>query len=459
MYADDTIAAIATAPGQGGIGIVRVSGQLSSQIASVVFQRARPGSSWRKHQLYFGTILSPDGPVIDHGLAVLMHRPQSYTGEDVLELHCHGSPVVLRTVLAAVLSQGARLAEPGEFTKRAFLNGRIDLTQAEAVVDLVRARSSTAAIVAAQQLGGALGAQLDRLRSELVRLKALVEVQIDFSDEDVTVDPRDLLAIADICIADMRRLVDSYGHGKVLRDGVRVAIVGKPNVGKSSLLNALLGEERAIVTELAGTTRDTIEEWADFNGFPVSLTDTAGLREEPPTDPVEQIGIARTSATMAIADMVLVVLDASTQLDQEDEAVMAATRGQPRVLVLNKTDLTEIVSPGDVAGLCDSDPVVRVSARRLNGLDGLRRAVLSRLFDSSSSQEDQVVLTNVRHHDALAKACQSLELARGSMREGQPPDIVAVDVQDSIDCLNEVTGVVTPDTVLDTIFRDFCIGK
>jgi tRNA modification GTPase len=434
MYANETIAAIATPPGPGGIGIVRLSGPRCVAIVDTVFVTHRPAVQWTSHHMYRGRILDAGGAGLDEALAVLMRAPQSYTGEDVLELHCHGSPAVMRGVLARVLGCGARLAQPGEFTKRAFLNGRLDLAQAEAVIELVRARTSGAAQLAAQQLAGRLSVELDDLRSRLVRLKALLEAQIDFSDEDVEVAPAELFGIVDKCIYNTSRLISTYKHGKLFRDGVRVAIIGKPNVGKSSLLNALLGEDRAIVTPIPGTTRDAIEEAADFDGI-----------------------MQRTSDTIAEAQLVLPVLDASAPLDAEDLAVLEAARRLPSVLVVNKIDLGPAVF--DASALTHDSPVVQVSARHCTGLTELRRAVVATVTDGSTIEPHAPVLVNVRHHAALTQVLASLRLARESISAGQPADLVAVDVQDTIDHVGAITGIVTSEDVLDRIFNEFCIGK
>jgi tRNA modification GTPase len=457
MYVDDTIAAIATPPGAGGIGVVRLSGQRCATIADVVFAGARPAHQWRSHRLYHGRIVDDAGVVLDDALAVLMRAPQSYTGEDVLELHCHGSPVVLRRVLVRVLSCGARAAEPGEFTKRAFLNSRLDLAQAEAVIALVRARTNGAALLAAQQLTGQLSRQLDELRNRSIHLKALLEVQIDFADEDLTVGSAELLDCMDICITSANMLIETYARGRLVRDGVRVAIIGKPNVGKSSLLNALLGEERALVTPIAGTTRDTIEESTDFDGIPVVLTDTAGLRQIEHADAIERLGMQRTNGKIAQAQLLLAVVDASAPLDTEDLAVLEAARGLPVVLVLNKIDLgAPVLEPDRIA---NGTPVVQVSATQRLGLTELRRAVLDVVAGGDQIEPHGPLLANDRHYAALTQAVESLRLARESVGSGQPADLVAVDVQDAIDHIGAITGVVTSEDVLDRIFSEFCIGK
>lgn len=458
MYTDDTIAAIATPPGPGGIGVIRVSGPLAPRILAALFVRSRGGDDWLSHHFYHGRIVAADGAVADEALAVLMRAPRSFTGEDVVELHCHGSPVGLRRILARVLAEGARPAEPGEFTKRAFLNGRIDLTQAEAVIDLVRARSTAAAALAAEQLSGCLSDYCTNLRDRVIHLKALLEAEIDFAEEDFDVGGEELLATVDECIVPMDALLDTYRHGKIVRDGVRVAIIGKPNVGKSSLLNALLGEERAIVTPIAGTTRDAIDEPVDFDGMPVMLSDTAGLRDAAAAEAVERIGMRRTARRISEAQLLLTVVDASRPLDVEDAAVLQAHTGTAQIIVLNKIDLPPVTLEADVCKLANSYPVVRVSAKQRTGLSELRRVVLAQM-SGGDIVPNVPVLANLRHVDALTKARDSLRLARESMLARRPPDLVAVDVQDAIDHIGTVTGAITSEDVLDRIFSEFCIGK
>jgi tRNA modification GTPase len=458
MYPDDTIAAIATPLGPGGVGIVRVSGLLAPRIAAAVFQRSYTPEVWASHHLYHGRVVDAGGALVDEGLAVLMHAPRSFTGEDVLELHCHGSPVGLRRVLACVLGSGARLAEPGEFTRRAFLNGRIDLTQAEAVSAMVSARTAGAAALAAEQLSGRLSDYVVELRGRVIRLKALIEAQIDFSEEDFDVDTTELLATTDECTAPLDTLLETYRRGKIMRDGARVAIIGKPNVGKSSLLNALLGEERAIVTAVAGTTRDAIDEAVDLDGLPVVLSDTAGLRDAEEADAIERIGMQRTTSRIAGAQVLLTVLDASQPLDGQDRRVLQAHAAAAQIVVLNKVDLPQATAPADVRRLSNGHPIVAVSARNHSGLAELRRLIVAQVTDGAVVA-NAPVLSHLRHVDTLTKARDSLRLARESITARRPPDLVAVDVQDAIDHIGAVTGAITSEDVLDRIFSEFCVGK
>lgn len=451
MYEADTIAAIATPPGAGGIGIVRTSGSLAERIAAAVFRRAVQGP-WETHRLYHGRVVGAGGSLLDDALAVLMRAPRSYTGEDVLELHCHGSPVVLRLALEAVLRAGARPARHGEFTKRAFLNGKLDLSQAEAVAALIQARTAEGAALAAGQLAGHLSAYLDGLRARLIDVKGLLEARIDFADENLDFDNGEIPRLLDAVRGDAAALLATYERGRLLRDGLRVVITGRPNVGKSSLLNALLGEDRAIVTAAPGTTRDVIEESADFLGVPVVLSDTAGLREA--ADEIERIGIDRTMFAVERSDVNLLVLDASAPPEPLESL------GLPEggtVIALNKIDLPSAWDERQVAALAERFPLVRISATRRIGLDDLRRAVVGR-FDALE-REGMPVLTTTRQRDALAKAVEAVEHALSAWANGLPPDLVAVDVQAALDHTGSVTGLVTNEEVLDTIFGRFCIGK
>jgi tRNA modification GTPase len=451
MYDADTIAAIATAPGPGGIGVVRVSGPQVAQLADEVFRRRRRAVGWKTHHLYHGRIVATDGAAIDDGLAVLMRAPHSYTGEDVLELHCHGSPVLLQRVLQSVLGRGARAARAGEFTQRAFLNGKLDLAQAEAVAELVRSRTPDAARAAAEQLFGGLSAHLAGVREVLIRAKAHLEACIDFSDEELGLDDTAIVRELDDAHADIAALLRTYARGRLLRDGLRVAITGQPNVGKSSLLNALLGAERAIVTAEPGTTRDVIEVTTDFDGVPIVLYDTAGLRDG--RDAAERIGIDRARSVAAGADLVLVVLDTARPLSPQQPLLEV---GEPLVVV-NKIDLPSAWTPDELAAIEARHPVVRVSATVPLGLDALRNAV-TRCAGAAWS-DHLPTLTNARQYDALGKAEASLARAVEALHGRMPADLIAVDVQAALDHVGAVTGIVTSEEILDAVFREFCIGK
>jgi tRNA modification GTPase len=449
MYVEDTIAAIATPSGTGGIGVIRISGPASEQIGKHVFKRTRPGL-WQTHRLYVGTVMDPQGRPMDEALGVLMRGPRSYTGEDVFEIHCHGSPIVLRQALAATLHFGARPAAAGEFTKRAFLNGRMDLTQAEAVIDLIRARTAEGAGQAADQLFGRLSGHLDEVRQQLTRVKGVLEVQIDFSEEEVDFDLDATASLLRGVLEHIEALRRTYDRGRLVRDGIQVAITGRPNAGKSSLLNALLGTERAIVTPLPGTTRDVIEEAVDFDGVPVVLRDTAGLRESP--DEVERIGVERAREVAQKADVVLHVIDGSVPaIPSMREIVCKKT-----IIVINKVDLPRALPPDGLACFAQH-PVVEISAVAGTGLDTLRQTILAG-FDQAA-QDGIPILTSTRQFHALAEISASLRRAVEGLEQGTPVDLVSVDVQAALEHIGSITGAITNEEVLDVIFREFCIGK
>jgi len=457
MYLTDTIAAIATPPGCGGIGSGRVSGPLAEQIGQAVFCGIR-GGGFDSHRLYYGRFVTPtDRSVIDEGMAVLMRAPRSYTREDVLELHSHGGYLVVRSVLQACVAAGARLAEPGEFTKRAFLNGRIDLCQAESVIDIINSRTDASLALAQRHREGLLGRKLESIRRLIAEALAILEAHIDFPEDDI--DPASYVLINDR-ITDARhqtaRLVDSFRHGKVLREGVSVLLAGKPNAGKSSLLNALACEDRAIVSSVPGTTRDMIEEIVAVDGLPLRIIDAAGIRRQH-SDEVEQEGIRRTLDKLADADLVLFLADSSRPLDGDDHAILAALAGRAYITVMTKSDLPRQL---ETAQLPPCSDLVSICSRSGDGLDELRSA-LHRYFMTGTPPlaDDLVAVSNVRHHAVLARACSALDLFDRHSTAGLAPDLLAIDLREALSAVGEITGDTTPDAVLDLIFSTFCIGK
>jgi tRNA modification GTPase len=463
---DDTICAIATPMGEGGIGIVRVSGSKAIDTASALTQ-LRSGKALcdaPSRTLHHADLLearadrvdqsSSPGP-LDEALVVVMRAPHSYTGEDVVEFHCHGGTLVLQTLCEALLRHGARMAEPGEFTKRAFLNGRLDLTQAEAVLDTIRAKTSGSLRIAQSQLRGRLSKEIDAMRDSLIGLLAHVEAAIDFTEEDLVFVPtEELLVGLQTAATTITRLLQTCDEGRILREGVTVAIVGRPNVGKSSLLNALLSTDRAIVTPIPGTTRDVLEEVLNIRGVPMRLLDTAGVRET--TDLVEQEGVRRTRTAMEDAELLLVLLDGSCPLTEDDRRLLAEQHEKTRIVVVNKSDLPVVLAEADLA---KPDPLVWISAKTGAGLDALRDGMRNAVLRSDFEPGEAAIVTRLRHRTALLKAHESLLSTTASVEARLSGEFIAMDLRAAIEALGEITGVVTTDDILDRIFRDFCIGK
>jgi len=459
MYEEDTIAAVATPPGEGGVAIVRMSGPQAEQIAGKIFSRAnRKNGALRSHTLHHGAVRDPKtGEVLDEVLLALMRKPRSYTGEDVAEINCHGGPLLTRRILQLVLSCGARHADPGEFTKRAFLNGRLDLAQAEAVLDVIQARTETGMKLAVQQMHGGLSKWVTGLREELLDILAQVEAAIDFPEEDIELLQREELVQKIVNLREkIAGIVSSYEWGRLFREGAKVCIAGRPNVGKSSLLNALLGEERVIVAAMPGTTRDVIEESVNLGGLPVILWDTAGIRES--DDPVESAGIEFSRRRLEAADVTLVVLDGSTDLNAEDALILNAVNGKKGLLVINKSDLPQRLDAALIAAEAGTDKEsVFVSARDGKGIGELKNALRELLLDTPT--EPEVVLTNLRHKAALEKSIDGLNASIRAIRSGMAPDLVMVDLAEAKDGLAEVIGSVFHDDILEHIFTKFCVGK
>jgi tRNA modification GTPase len=459
MYEEDTIAAVATPPGQGGVSIVRISGPQTEPIAGKIFSRVNgKNGALRSHTLHHGAVQDPKtGEVLDEVLLVLMRKPRSYTGEDVAEIHCHGGPLLTRRILQLVLSCGVRHAGPGEFTKRAFLNGRLDLAQAEAVLDVIQARTETGMKLAVQQMHGELSKWVTGLREELLDILAQVEAAIDFPEEDIELLQREELVQKIVNLREkIAGIISSYEWGRLFREGAKVCIAGRPNVGKSSLLNALLGEERVIVAAMPGTTRDVIEESVNLGGLPVILWDTAGIHES--DDPVESAGIEFSRRRLEAADVTLVVLDGSTGFDAEDALILNAVNGKKGLLVINKSDLPQRLDAALIAAEAGTDiESVCVSARDGKGIGELKNALRELLLHTPI--ESEVVLTNLRHKAALEKSIDGLNASVRAIRSGVAPDLVMVDLAEAKDGLAEVIGSVFHDDILEHIFTRFCIGK
>jgi len=469
MKEGDTIAAIATAPGKAAIAVVRMSGPQAVGIADRVFRGRVKLSQAEAWQVYLGRIVDPaagKGGFVDQVLATVFRCPKSYTGEDVVEFSCHGGFYLSHRILQLLIDAGARLAEPGEFTRRAFLNGRLDLSQAEAVADLIAAKTASAMQVCGAQLQGALSRRVSVLRNKLIELCSLVELQLDFSEEDISVvESATLGALLEQSLEEIRGLVASYRRGRILREGARTVIIGRPNVGKSSLLNALLRQERAIVTPVPGTTRDTLEEQVDIRGVLFRLVDTAGIH--PTTDPVEAEGVRRTEESLSAADLVVWVVDASEGekgIDADIVSRLSQLRAESAVdpsilVVVNKIDLLE--DNGVLARVrrrINQWPVVAISATELLGFEHLEAELVRSVMGKELARDD-VVVVDERHRIALDESAAALERAISSFEQGLSGEFIAVDLHTALDHLGEIIGVVGVEDILDHIFSRFCIGK
>lgn len=469
MY-EDTIAAISTSVGEAGIGVVRVSGKDAVPVLRRVFRKGRGGpcspalslpmvegdSPFESHRMYYGRVLDPKTlEVIDEAMAVCMLAPHSYTKEDVVEIHCHGGPVPLQRVLLAALQAGTRMALPGEFTLRAYLNGRIDLAQAESVADIIRSRTDSGLSLALKGLSGQLSHQVQDIRRRLLRQLAYLEATIDFSEDDIPEE--DVENPLDSCLETVRRLMSTADQGIISKQGLRVAIVGRPNVGKSSLLNALLKSDRAIVTEIAGTTRDTLEEVANFSGIPVCLVDTAGIAES--DDLVERLGVERSRRAIEEADLCLMVVDGSTPLQPVDSEIAVTISGRATVVVANKSDLPRAIPSEELETLAAGAPVVSASVVSGVGLESIQQEVLKLVFSGRVAPNDELLVSNPRHKEILGRVEAHLGDALASFRSGLPADCTTSDLRSAVDALGEITGETATEDLLETIFSNFCIGK
>ena len=461
MAHGDTIAAVATPPGMGGIGVVRVSGPRAVEITHLLFRSAHGVKTFQPQRLYHGHIVSQEtGKPIDEVLIAQMKGPRSYTGEDTLEISCHGGTLILATVLDEVIKAGARPALPGEFTKRAFLNNRIDLSQAEAALDLTAAKTAKGLETALSQLRGDLARRIASLRSAVLDVLADLEVAIDFSeDEGGEVETARFCDVIDAVIADLRSLISTHRRGNIYRQGLQAVITGRANVGKSSLLNRLLGEKRAIVTPIPGTTRDFIEECLDLGGIPVRLTDTAGIRR--PENIIEEEGIRQVWEKLTGADVVIIVLDGSETLTSADREIIAANRDRTFIIVINKSDLPQRLAEEEVGALLHGVPFrsVSLSAKYGDGVPDLIEAICAIARDDISENRSEAILTNVRHKVALEKALNYLVQAREAIVGGFSPEFAACDAKEALDSLDEIGGIAVSEDVLDRIFSRFCIGK
>lgn len=457
---DDTISAVATALGEGSVGIIRISGSRALAIGETLFKAAagKALEAYPVNTLVYGHVYDTNGSLVDEVLAVYMRAPRSYTAEDVVEIQCHGGVQALQKILQLTYSAGARPAEAGEFTKRAFLNGRIDLTQAEAVMDIIRSRSEASLKLAARQQQGQLAGELRGIRKTLVDVIVNLEAVIDYPEEDIEdVTYSTVQEKLGSAVEKIERLLANAHTGKILREGLRTAIVGRPNVGKSSLLNALLKEERAIVSQYAGTTRDVIEEQLLLGGVPLVLADTAGIRST--DDFVEKIGVEKSRQLLNDSELVICVIDGSEGLTAEDEEILIAAEGKPCVIIVNKSDLKQAVDIKALQERFGQDKVMTLSAKTLSGMEDFTAWLKNYVYGSEGTLGDGAYIQNARQERLLREALKSLEDAAGAAENMLPYDCIVIDVRTAIDLLGEITGDTVQDEIINEIFSRFCIGK
>ena len=457
---EDTIAAIATAVSEAGISIVRISGKQAIETAARIFRSGKKDfvlEEQPSHTIHYGFIYDGEERV-DEVLLLLMKGPHSYTGEDTVEIDCHGGVYVTRQILETVIRHGARLAEPGEFTKRAFLNGKMDLTQAEAVGEIISSRNAYALHTSVEQLKGSVKEAIGNFRKEILYHLAFIESALD-DPEHISLDgyAETLGGVVNKLRGQMQRLIATFDNGRMCREGIRTVIIGKPNAGKSSLMNVLVGEERAIVTDVAGTTRDTLEEQIQINGISLNIIDTAGIRKT--EDTVEKIGIQRAVASMEKADLILYVADGSVPLNESDEEIIDLIRDRKAIVLLNKTDLETVVTEEDLRARVGAHPVLSISAREEKGIDQLEEVLKDLFFQGEISFNDQVCITNLRQKQLLEESLAALDRVEESLQMGMPEDFYSIDLMDAYEKLGRITGEAVDDDLANEIFAKFCMGK
>lgn len=458
----ETIAAIASAMTNSGIGIIRISGEDAFDVIDKIYRPQKGNkllSQCKSHTIHYGHIYDED-EIIDEVMVLLMRAPNSYTREDTVEIDCHGGTLVMRRILEVVLKNGARPAEPGEFTKRAFLNGRIDLSQAESVMDVISSKNDFALKSSMQQLNGALTGKIKEIRGKIIHEIAFIESALD-DPEHISIDGygENLLIIIEKLMQKMNQMIASSENGSLLKEGINTVIVGKPNAGKSSLLNALVGRERAIVTDIAGTTRDVLEEQINLNGITLNIMDTAGIRST--EDVVEKIGVDKALSLVDKADFIIYVVDTSTALDENDEKIIDAIREKKAIILLNKSDLIQVTGEDEIKEkLSGADhKMIAISAKENLGIDVLEETITEMFFHGTISFNDEVYITNIRHKNALIQAVESLKLVKQSVENGMPEDFYSIDLMNSYEELGTIIGEAVEDDLVNEIFSKFCMGK
>lgn len=456
---EDTIAAIATAPGEGGIGVVRISGEKSKEILEKIFLKKNSKKDLVPRMMHYGFVRNNfSGELIDEVMAVYFKAPYSYTAEDVVEIQCHGSMVSLRKILSLVLKNGARIAESGEFTKRAFLNGRLDLSQAEAVIDLIRAKSDKSFDVALNQLEGNFSKEIRKIRAELMNSLVNITVNIDYPDEDIEqLTFENLVSDLTSVRVKVEKMLQTSNTGRIMSEGLKISIIGKPNVGKSSLMNALLKETRAIVTSVPGTTRDTIEEMLTIRGIPVKLTDTAGIRHT--EDIIEKIGIEKSKEAFNNADLIIFMADRSRVLDEEDFSILSHIGEKKAIVILNKTDLPKAFDETEIEKLLPKAYIIEASVANGEGIEELENVVENLVYGGEVKQSDSMMVTNVRHKNLLEEADSSLADAIEMAKACQPLELLEIDASRAYECLGAIIGEAVEEDIINEVFARFCLGK
>lgn len=458
MFIDDTIAAIATAPGEGGIGIIRISGEKSLQVAQSIF-KSKSGKmikDYNARTLIYGTVVGNE-KVIDEVLVAYMKGPNSYTAEDVIEINCHGGFISVKKILELILSKGVRLAEAGEFTKRAFLNGRIDLSQAEAVMDLINSKNDFALNSSIEQLKGGVSDAIKDIRKDIIYHIAFIESALD-DPEHISLDGYDeeITEMLNENINKISKLVNSFDNGRIMKEGIKTVILGKPNAGKSSLLNLMLGEDRAIVTDIEGTTRDTLEENINFNGLSLKIIDTAGIRDT--EDLVERIGVNKAKEIAKEGDLIIYVVDGSRELDDNDREIIKLINDKQAIILVNKSDMDTVINIDDLKKDSNRD-VILFSAKNGEGMDQLEEEIRNMFYSGKVTYNDQVYITNARHKEALENALESLKQVKNSVDAGMPEDFYSIDLMDAYTDLGLIIGESVEDDLVNEIFSKFCMGK